>query len=459
MKSGLTIASPTWSASSEIRTWLAFIFLGGSLLFFSRSFTNYFVCYDYEFLGRMDLSTARQYLTHTWGYGNEYRPLLAYSYTLDGAVSGYNPIGYHLTNTVLHTANALLVGLLAEVCGVPAAAALFVSLILLLNPVAHESVLWIAGRPVVLSAFFVLLSAYSFLKAARPGHGSFKWWVAMYMSFVAGLLAYEGAAVLPLLVVLLLVFLPGSHPRWCFVHVAILFLVLAAYMLAWNWFFGFRITRFPVESSILGALGSLGNAITQSLHGSLRLIIAPVYVVIIAAVLRQQEGRKSALLSLGWFVIGYLPFFIVRGYADRFAYLSSVGTAFLLASGLLALYQSKFKTLGLAMAAGLLAFYAIGMQNRITLWKEAGAIAFQIPREIKALVPHLQPGITLVVLNVPDMHTHAYVYLTGLERAIALQYPGATFQIRRQLDQQAPVGPVFDYSTGHIREISRENQR
>lgn len=407
----------------------------------------------------MDVGGARQYFTRTWGYGNEYRPLLVYSYTLDGALSGFNPIGYHLTNTALHTANALLVGLLAEACGVPAAAALIVSLIFLLNPVAHESVLWIAGRPVVLSAFFVLLSAYSFLKAAQPGHGAWKWRVAMYMGFVVGLLAYEGAAVLPLLVGLLVVLVPGPHPRRCFVHVAILFLVLVAYVLAWNWFFGFRITRFPVESSILGAVRSLGNAITQSLHGSLRPIIAPVYVVIIAAVLRQQEGRKLALLSLGWFVIGYLPFFIVRGYADRFAYLSSVGTALLLASGLLSLCQSRFKILGLAMAAGLLAFYAIGMQNRITTWKEAGAIAFQIPREIKSLMPRLQPGITLVVLNVPDMHARAYVYLTGIERAIALQYPGVTFQVTRQLDRQTPAGPVFDYSNGHIREISPEKQR
>lgn len=441
--------------SLKIRPWMPLlIFLAGSFLFFARSYTNYFVCDDYEFLGRVDLSRAHTYFTKSWGYGNEYRPLLVYSYTIDQALSGNNPIGYHLTNTALHTADALLVVLLARLCQVSAAGAFLAGTIFLLNPVGHESVLWIAGRPVIFSAFFVLTSICSFLRAMRPGNPKL-WWTVMYASFIASLFTYEGSVVLPLLAGFLFWLMPNPHPRRGMVHLGILVVLLAVYAGAWNWLFGFQITRFPVESSVWGAAGSLGKGITRTLHGGLRPMVTPVYAGILAAVLQQPKGRKLAKLSLGWFVLSYLPFFIVRGYADRFAYLSSAGTALLLASGIVALYQSKFKALGLLLTISLPAFYAVGMQNRITMWKEAGAIAYRIPREIKALAPNLKPGKTLVVLNVPDMYKHALVYLTGLERAMALQYPGVRFQLRKQLDgQTSEATTVLEYSNGHIRRVN-----
>jgi hypothetical protein len=443
------------SAALTTRSWLpSVLIVAGSFFFFARSYTNYFVCDDYEFLGRVDLRRAWTYFTTSWGYGNEYRPLLVYSYAIDQALSGYNPIGYHLTNTALHTADALLVGVLARLCQVSAAGASFASLIFLLNPVAHESVIWIAGRPVILSTLFVLISACSFLRA-RQSSNPYVWWSAMYAGFTTSLFVYEGSAALPLVLGFLSRLLPQPHRQRATVHLGILLFVLAAYVGAWNWFFGFHITRFPVESSVWRAAGSLGRGIIRSLHGSLRPAVAPVYVGILAAVLQQPKGRMLAKLSLGWFVLSYLPFFIVRGYADRFSYLSSAGTALVLASGIVAVYRSRFKVLGLLLAIGLPAFYAIGMQHRITMWKEAGAIAFRIPREIKALAPRLKPETTLVVLNVPDTHKHALVYLTGLERAIALQYPGLKLRIRRQLNGQTPeAATVVEYANGHIRVLN-----
>ncbi len=430
------------------------MFFAGALTFFATSYTNYFVCDDYEILGRVDLVRAQQYFTKSWGYGNEYRPLLVYSYAITQALSGNNPIGYHLTNTALHTANALLVGTLARLCEVSAAGAFLAGIIFLLNPVTHESVIWIAGRPVILSALVVFISTCSFLRAMQS-RNPYLWWAAMYAGFIASLFIYEGAVVLPLLVGFFFWLLPKPQRHRGTVHLGILGFLLVAYAGPWNWFFGFHITRFPVESSVWGAAGSLGKGIVRALHGSMRLMVAPVYVGILAAVLRQPKGRTLVQLSLGWFFISYLPFFIVRGYADRFIYLSSAGTALVLASGIVALYRSKFRTLGLFLALSLPAFYAIGMQNRITMWKEAGAIAFRIPREIRALAPSLKAGTTLLVLNVPNTYKHALVYLSGLERAVALQYPGVQFQLKRQLNGQIPeLTNLFEYSDGHIREVN-----
>jgi len=283
----------------------------------------------------------------------------------------------------------------------------------------------------------------------------------MYAGFLASLLIYEGAVVLPLLAGLLFWRLSKARPRQAILHLGILVFVLLAYVSAWNWFFGFHITRFPVESSVWGATGSFRQVIVKTLHGSLRPMVAPVYVGVLAVVLQRPRGRKLAQLSLGWSFLGYLPFFIVRGYADRFAYLSSAGTALALASGIVAIYRSRFKSLGLLLAIGLPAFYAIGMQHRIAMWKEAGAIAFRIPREIKALAPNPKPGSTLVLLNVPKTYKHALVYLTGLERAVTLQYPGVQFQLKRQLIGQTPEKAIIvEYSNGHMRgaNLSRKQE-
>src|SRR5262249_16603297 len=141
------------------------LFVGLSLLYFSRSWSSYFVCDDYLFLGRVDLSSAFAFLTRPWAYGGEYRPILPFSYAFDALLSGESPVGYHLTNTVIHIANAVLLGFIARAKRATPFVAAFASLLFLVNPVIHESVLWISGRPVILSALFMLASILLFIRA------------------------------------------------------------------------------------------------------------------------------------------------------------------------------------------------------------------------------------------------------------------------------------------------------
>lgn len=102
-----------------------------------------------------------------------YYPVRLLSLAVDHAIWGVRPAGYHLTNTLLHTLNALLLYLLvlqclcarrllsppaAPVAGhalLPAglAAALFA-----LHPVVVEPVVWVAGREELLTVLFALLT-------------------------------------------------------------------------------------------------------------------------------------------------------------------------------------------------------------------------------------------------------------------------------------------------------------
>ena len=179
---------------------------------------------------------------------------------------------------------------------------------------------------------------------------------------------------------------------------------------------------------------------------------APVYIGILAAVLQQPNGRRLAKLSLGWFLLSYLPFFIVRGYADRFAYLSSASLAVLLALALLEFTgQSLRAQIGLVVL--LLSYFATGMQHRITAWKEAGDIAQAITDDIKQAMPVFPRDKQLVLLNVPAMHKQAYVYMPGLDldRALSRRYEGAPVSFSTTLSSAERNAIIFEYSNGHMR--------
>jgi len=428
-----------------------------SVLFFARSYTNYFVSDDYEFLGRISLGTAGHYFTRSWGYGNEYRPLLAYSYALNAAVSGLSPIGYHVTNTILHTLTSLLIAATAVECGLPFPFAALASVLFLLNPVSHESFLWIAGRPVVLSTFFVGVALWAFVKAANALSRSAHLWVISHFAFVAALLTYEGSIVFPLLAFLLWTSFVRTRSRLVLQNLTAYFITLLAYVAAWNVFFHFTITRFPVESSVISGGRTLAVAILHAFHGASRIPIAILYLGLLIVLCLRAPGRKIAMFCAAWFGLAYLPFFIVHGFAGRFAYVSSVSVAVVLSGAVWAIYQ-RSREIGMVVLFGLVCFYAIGMQNRITIWEQAGILAHRIVDDIKAAEPELPHGTTLVLLDVPDMYKHALLFMTGLERAVRLQYPGnAIFGVRRAIPSSCREHViVFRYVGGGMAEVRKD---
>jgi protein O-mannosyl-transferase len=85
-----------------------------------------------------------------------YRPLVSLSLALDDAVHGGNSGGYHLTNVVLHAANALLLYFLVRRHGTRAPAAALVAVGWALLPRLAEAAAWISGRTDLLASLFTL---------------------------------------------------------------------------------------------------------------------------------------------------------------------------------------------------------------------------------------------------------------------------------------------------------------
>lgn len=100
---------------------------------------------------------------HSW----HYHPLTWLSYAVDYSLWGLNPLGYHLTNLILHAGNAALVFWIARRLLACDPAAFAASLAFAVHPLRAESVVWITERRGLLSAFFLLMSLLAHLERRR----------------------------------------------------------------------------------------------------------------------------------------------------------------------------------------------------------------------------------------------------------------------------------------------------
>ncbi len=126
------------------------------------------------------------------------RPLLKLTYTLNW-IFGPGPFGFHLVNTALHAANAVLLFRIARRVGGPslsAFAAFVPALWFAVHPVQTEAVTYISGRSVSLMAFFYLSSLLAWLKGREEGRPLLLY-AASPSLFLLAVLSKETAVTLP----------------------------------------------------------------------------------------------------------------------------------------------------------------------------------------------------------------------------------------------------------------------
>jgi protein O-mannosyl-transferase len=131
----------------------------------------------------------------------DWHPLTWLSYALDGQMFGLNPVGYHTTNVLLHTANAVLLFLILESATGLAWRSLGVAALFALHPINVESVAWISERKTVLSMLFFLfaLAAYGWY-TRRPGVGRY---LAVTLAYALGLMSKAQVITFPFALLLL----------------------------------------------------------------------------------------------------------------------------------------------------------------------------------------------------------------------------------------------------------------
>jgi hypothetical protein len=179
--------------------------------------------------------TQLRWMFTTLHSGN-YQPLSWVTLGLDYALWGKEPGGYHLTNLIVHCANAVLVYWLvlvllrirarsfgstpAPVTGQARLGAAFAALLFAVHPLRAESVVWVTERRDVLSSLFLLITVLVYLNAHGAGTSrrTSRWMIAALVAYTLSLLSRAMGMTLPLILLVLdwypLRRLPGGCGRW-----------------------------------------------------------------------------------------------------------------------------------------------------------------------------------------------------------------------------------------------------
>src|SRR2546426_384236 len=319
-----------------------------------------------------------------------YIPLTWMTLGLDYLLWGMNPLGYHLTNLLLHAANAVVFffvvrRLLTRALPGPserghalAVAAGVAALVFAIHPLRVESVAWATERRDVLSGLFYLLTILMYLRAYEFGARGRGWYWLAVAVFVCALLSKSMVVNLPVVLLILDVYplrrLGGAIGWWSeparrvylekipfvllaaaasaiavmaqsSVHAAASLaqlslpgrLVVSAYGL------GFYLWKMvvPVNLSPLYELPRTMDPVAPPFILSYALVLAITAIVL--ALRRPVPGLPAAWVA---YVVVLLPGLgIVQSgpqiAADRYTYLAGLGWAILAGAGLLSCWRTS----------------------------------------------------------------------------------------------------------------------
>ena len=336
---------------------------------------------------------------------NWWLPLLWTSYMADTDLFGSGPFGYHLTNLLLHAANAVLLFWLLSNMTKSRWRSFFVVAFFALHPLRVESVVWIAERKDVLSGFFLLLALWAYVRQAGCPPPARVGWVATWMLF--GLLSKAIVVVLPF-ALLLLDYWPlrragdpwdtGAWVPWRTLirekiplfGFSLVFVAINLYThrsnveitagLAWPDRFGLV---FPNYWDYLGKI--FWPARLSILYPEHDVVCWPVSITAAAGLLaltwllfRFRRKAPYALVGWLWFLAFLFP--VIRGvrlglaaYADRFVYLPSIGLGLVLIWGVAAWTDQRpsFRTPAVALGMCLLLACVARTMRRLPDWQDS----------------------------------------------------------------------------------------
>ncbi len=317
---------------------------------------------------------------------NFYRPLTNFTFLVAYKLFGESPLGYHLISILLHCTAVWLVFLVGSKLFRSDWIGLLAAFLFSVHPAHVEPIAWIDGIGDPLVTVFVLLAFWFYLRLDQPGNSSTKMLSAgMLLTFSAALFTKETAVIFPVLAVIFEHFYRAdrAETRWT--------QKLARYGGLWLTFAAYIALR----------VAAVGQLIPSQLHSE----VTPGEAILSAIALIGQYGRKliwptplvafypfqkstslfqpSVLFGLGvifavlvlffflwrrahlysftliWMALAIAPALNTRWmtasvFAERYLYLPSVAFSWLVAGGLLWIWNragEKFRIIRWTVAA------------------------------------------------------------------------------------------------------------
>jgi Tfp pilus assembly protein PilF len=373
-----------------------------------------------------------------------YIPLTWMTLGLDYLLWGMNPFGYHLTNLLLHAANAVVFFFIARrllTLALPslsehghalALSAGFAALVFAIHPLRVESVAWVTERRDVLSGLFYLLAILVYLRACEPERRG-RWWYCLSVAvFVCALLSKSMVVNLPVVLVILDVYplrrLGGAIGWWSeparrvYVEkIPLVLLAAAVSAIALMAQVSLRAMVPVAHLSVLGRLAVSAYGLSFYLWKTVVPVnLSPLYelpptmnpwampfilscgVVVAITALALALRRRVPGLPAAWavYIVVLLP---VLGLfqsgqqiaADRYTYLATLGWAMLGGAALLS-YRRRLPFLSI----GLVAFVVIGLGtrtwNQVQFWHDSEKLwTHALFIDPKSSVAHFSLGLAL----------------------------------------------------------------
>ena len=300
------------------------------------------------------------YRIHLWVHEDPvvfhfFRPLCSLSLWIEHRIWGTNAWGYHLTNVILHLANAWMLWRLAIRCGLGRGSALLGAFAWALSIQTIPSAGWISGRTEVLWCSCMLIATHALLRW-RDGGGP-RWFVASLIASGLAACAKESGLVTPLLELLAVWYSglarPGEPSRALTPRRVALIILPAAVVFGVRLAtIGFSLPPEPYMDVPRSALDASWTTVKPALYLSAGYLSLPLshwgplewmhthpwslaailpVGILATVVLAYAAGRSSLLLWLGWFAIALLPVMPVRP-TSLYLYVPMMGLTMLVAS-------------------------------------------------------------------------------------------------------------------------------
>jgi protein O-mannosyl-transferase len=326
---------------------------------------------SFRHLGEIFLSNVWSYVgsrAHT----NYYRPMMTLGYLICFKIFGAAPYGYHLANVLFHAAVVCMLYILTRRMFQNRVLAFLAAALFALHPIHTESLNWVAAVTDLQVTLFFLLTFWFFLKVPRPGGRRSEWAVlGVAISYVLALLSKEQALVLPALAVVYEHFYRSDRRKTSWMQKAsrytVLWLLVLAYLLFREYALGAfapvtghaDVTRYEAFLSSLPLIGLYIWKLIWPAHLSayypfrvstsffdpqvLGGLAAVAGCAVAFAILWKRE--RLACFGFLWFFATLAPVLNARVlesdnvFAERYLYLPSVGFCWLVAWGLLKLWD------------------------------------------------------------------------------------------------------------------------
>ena len=389
------------------------------------------------------------------------RPLIMLSYFVDCKLWNLNPIGYHLTNILIHSINSFLICLISfsilSYIGYSKKQKYRISTfaaILFLVFFGHtESVSWISGRTDIFAVWFILLSFYCYLLFRQKGKRAPV--ILSYVFYILALLSKEISFVYPFIILAFDFFVIKMNSckkkihRLVDISNGIFFLILGLNFVFRYFVLGtvfskpghgyafFSTNFFGIIKNfirfILRVLFPYGEYL-QDIRFNLGLIILFITVILIFFIRKTHKKEFYIFVFLiTTSFITLLPAYSWRvsltdTQGERFLYFTTVFSSLLI----VLLIESLFTRIILKKVAmiALIIINLLFLYRSNINWKNAGVTSKNILDSFTNQMEKSSINSTdkIIILNLPDNINGAYIFRNGFYESINLFYPDISTQ-------------------------------